>query len=324
MAKTVLVTGATGKQGGAVIDALLDFDKTGSQFTILALTRNALSPAATRLLTKAPRNNLRLVQGNLDDVPALFEAATKASPTPDTPIWGVYSVQVALGLGVTTAKETAQGTALIDGAIKAGVKHFVYSSVDRGGDEVSWENATDVPHFQSKHEIERHLRDVTAEGMPGEGMGWTVLRPVAFMENLDTGFQAKVFVAALRNYLGESVKSLQWVSVVDIGVFTAKAFGEPQKWNHKAVGLAGDELTMEQLDQAFVKVTGSPAPTTYWFLGSALTTAMKEVWLMLRWFASYGYKADIEELRREYPGLLTMEEWLAKRSPFAASKEGRT
>lgn len=324
MAKTILVTGATGKQGGAVIDALLDLDKTGSQFTILALTRNALSPAATRLLTKAPNSNLRLVQGNLDDVPALFEAAKTASPDPDTPVWGVYSVQVSLGPGVTSAGELAQGTALVDGAIAAGVKHFVYSSVERGGDEASWDNATDVPHFRSKHEIERHLRDATAAGTPGEGMGWTVLRPVVFMENLDLGFQTRVFVAALKNYLGAAGKPLQWVSVADIGVFTAKAFADPDKWNRKAVGLAGDELTMAQLDGAFVKVTGSPAPSTYWLLGSALTGMVKEMGLMLGWFASDGYKVKIEELRLEHPGLLTMEEWLAERSPFAASKEGRS
>jgi len=320
MAKTILVTGATGKQGGAVIDSLLSADPDGSAFTILALTRNASSASATRLLSKAPHGNLKLVQGNLDDVPAVFEAAKAAAPEGQA-IWGVYSVQVSLGPGVSTERETAQGTALIDAAVAHGVQHFVYSSVERGGDEVSWETATPVPHFQSKYRVEQHLKAVTAaEGKPGAGMGWTVLRPVAFMDNLAPGFATKVFVAALRNYLGERDKALQWVAVADIGVFAAKAFTEPEKWDRRAVGLAGDELTMEQLDEAFQKATGSPAPATFWLFGSALTGLVKEMGAMLERFASDGYGVKIAELKKEHPGLLTMEEWLAKKSPFAGGR----
>jgi uncharacterized protein YbjT (DUF2867 family) len=199
------------------------------------------------------------------------------------------------------------------------VQHFVYSSVERGGDEASWENETDVPHFQSKHRIEKQLKAVTGEGKAGAGMGWTVLRPVAFMDNLEPGFTSRAFVAALRNYLGEREKALQWVAVADIGVFAAKAFAEPEKWDWKAVGLAGDELTMEQLNEAFEKVFGEPVPATYWFFGSALTGLMREMGAMLGWFASHGYGVNIDELRKEYPGLLTMEEWLAKKSRFKAS-----
>jgi nucleoside-diphosphate-sugar epimerase len=80
MAKAILVTGATGKQGGAVVDALLDVDSDGSQFTILALTRNASSPSAAKLLAKAPNGNLKVVQGNLDDVPAVFTSAKGLYP----------------------------------------------------------------------------------------------------------------------------------------------------------------------------------------------------------------------------------------------------
>lgn len=83
-------------------------------------------------------------------------------------------------------KEEQQGKALVDEALKAGVKRFVYTSVDRGGDERSWQNETDVPHFRSKHRIEWHLRE-EAEKKGGE-MTWAVLRPVAFMDNIQPGF----------------------------------------------------------------------------------------------------------------------------------------
>ncbi|KAK3349131.1 hypothetical protein B0T25DRAFT_235981 [Lasiosphaeria hispida] len=318
MAKGLLITGATGKQGGAVIDALLELDKDGSQFTLLAVTRDASSSSAKRLAAKSSNGNIKLVQGNLDDVLTLLEEAKSVNGGDS--IWGVFSVQVSLGPGVTVEGEIAQGKALIDGAIEAGVKHFVYSSVERGGDAASWNNPTPIPHLQSKHQIEQHLRTVTAAGERGAPMGWTILRPVAFMDNLAPGMQTKVFLAALHNHLGDRDKALQWVATADIGVFAAKALSKPSEWNHRAVGLAGDELTMERLSAAFARATGSPAPIAYWFLGSALTYAVKEMGLMIGWFATDGYKADIAARRRDYSGLLTMEEWLAKRSSFATAK----
>jgi len=86
MSKVVLITGATGKQGGAVIDALLAAPEA-SQFTILAVTRNTESGSAKKLSSKG----CKLVQADLNDVPAIFEAAKKVT---SEPIFGVFSVQV--------------------------------------------------------------------------------------------------------------------------------------------------------------------------------------------------------------------------------------
>ncbi|KAK0617634.1 hypothetical protein B0T14DRAFT_273794 [Immersiella caudata] len=315
MPKALLITGATGKQGGAVIDALLDLDPTGTQFNLLALTRDTSSASAKRLASRSTTSHIHLVRGDLNDVPALLEEAKRVNS--NQPIWGVYSVQASLGPGVTVEGEIAQGKSLIDGSIEAGIKHFVYSSVERGGDSASWDNPTPIPHFQTKQVIEAHLRAMTAAGEPGATMGWTILRPVAFMDNLEPGMKTKVFVAALWNHLGDRDKAMQWVATADIGVFAAKAFAAPAEWNHRAVGIAGDELTMEQLSASFARATGSPAPVTYWPLGSLLTTAVQEVRLMIEWFASSGYKADIAARRRDHPGLLTMEEWLPTKSGFA-------
>jgi uncharacterized protein YbjT (DUF2867 family) len=169
--KVILVTGATGKQGGGVIDALLA--QKEQQWEILAVTRTASSSSAQKLAAKSP--SIKLVEGNLDDVPALFAEAKKVA---SGPIWGVYSVQVSQGKGVTHDGEIAQGKALIDQSLENGVKHFVYSSVDRGGNEVSWDVETPIPHFQTKYHLERYLREKTE----GTSLGWTILRPVAFMD----------------------------------------------------------------------------------------------------------------------------------------------
>jgi nucleoside-diphosphate-sugar epimerase len=165
MAKPILVTGATGKQGGAVIDALAN----NPDFTLLAQTRNLASNSAQKLLSKG--SNIKVVQGDQDDVAELFSTAQKVA---QGPLWGVYSVQVSQGKGVTHEGEIRQGKAMVDEAVKAGVKFFVYSSVERGGDERSWENETTVPHFQSKYHIEHYLRDNAGR------MGWSILRPGEF------------------------------------------------------------------------------------------------------------------------------------------------
>ncbi|KAI1306590.1 hypothetical protein F5Y03DRAFT_134826 [Xylaria venustula] len=312
MAKSILVTGATGKQGGAVIQALLSGN--AEDYTILAVTRDISSTAAKRLSSKYP--SIKLVQGDLDDVPSLLKEAQNVA---GLPIWGVYSVQVSMGKGVTSEGEISQGKALIHESIKAGVKHFVYSSVERGGDDASWDNPTPIPHFRTKWEIEHYLRDATATGEPGESMGWTILRPVAFMDNLAPGFPTQVFMAALRNWLGD--KPMQWIATKDIGVFAAKAFINPKKWDRKAVGLAGDELTFDGMCESFEGVTGLPAPVAYSFFGSALTLVVSELRLTMSWFASDGYRADIKARRDDHPDMLSFDMWLEHESSFESADD---
>ena len=308
MSRAIIVTGATGKQGRGVIDALLDKNHSDSDLVILAVTRNAQSASAQKLVAKSP--SVRLVEGNMDDAPALFQAAKVVAK--EAQIWGVFSVQIAIGKGATTEGEIRQGKAMVDEAIKADVKHFVYSSVDRGGNTKSWDNPTEVPHFLSKHKIELHLRDATADGK--SPMKWTILRPVIFMDNLAPGFETKVLLAALRDTLKD--KPLQWVATRDIGIAAALAFRDSDAWHTKAVSLATDELTFAQVNEVFEKVTGSPAPTTFGFLGTALKYGVPEMGKMLNWFRDVGYGADIAQNRQFNPRYLTFETWL-KSSPFA-------
>lgn len=294
-----------------------------SDFLLLAVTRNAQSPGAKRLAAKSP--SVRLVEGDLNDVPGLFRSASKAAGA--VPLWGVYSVQVSMGSGVTLEGEVRQGMAMVDESIRAGVRHFVYSSVDRGGNERSWDNPTPVPHFRTKHEIEHHLRDSTASAdscekgraSPTAGstttntMGWTILRPAIFMDNLAPGFAGKVFLTMLRDTIRE--KPLQWVATRDIGRFAAEVFHNPDTWNRRAIGLAGDELTFSQLSLAFQKVTGKPVGTTAGLFGKALKHSVPEMGTMVDWFRDEGYGADLVENKKAVPDMMTMEGWL-KESAF--------
>ncbi|KAH7152734.1 nucleoside-diphosphate-sugar epimerase family protein [Dactylonectria macrodidyma] len=295
MSRAIVVTGATGKQGGSVINALL---ARKAPFKILAVTRDASSPSAKRLAAKS--SDISVVQGNLDDTESLFRNAKKAT---ELPIWGVFSVQAPPFKKGGAAIEEAQGKSLVDSAIKHGAKHFVYSSVDRHGVK-SIQNPTKVPHFASKHRIEHHLIDKAKN----TDMSWTILRPVAFMENFVPGFIGKGFATAWR----EAVKSrpLQLIATEDIGTFAALSFLDPQRYASQEISLAGDELTFEQLGQVFKKTTGYPLPTTFGFLARFMLWLSEEMGTMFAFFEKEGYAADIPELKKIHPELKDLGAWL--------------
>ncbi|CAG8885722.1 unnamed protein product [Penicillium egyptiacum] len=290
---SILVTGATGKQGGSLINNLL---KKNAPFKILAVTRDVNSASAKRLAQKS--SSITLIQGNLDDPAAIFKNAKR--------VWGVFSVQTA---NPRNDDERRQGIALIDESIKQGVKYFVYSSVDRGG-EKSDQNPTPVPHFIFKHEIEKHLK----ENAEGTDMEWTILRPVAFFENFTLDYFGKVFTTAWQMSL--KGKPLQLIATSDIGFFAAAAFMNPEESKNRAFSLAGDELTFDQMSETFKKLTGKNVPTTFRIPVWLMMAAVKEFGVMFKWFHDEGYGADIPALKKLNPGLKTFGDWLKEDSQF--------
>ncbi|CAI7678044.1 unnamed protein product [Penicillium pancosmium] len=301
MPRTVLITGATGKQGGSVIQALLD---QNADFEILAVTRDASSKSAQKLENKS--SNIKLVQGNLDQAEDIFICAKRVT---SRPIWGVFSVQVPVPGGSNHDAEEKQGKGLIDAALKHGVKFFLYSSVDRGG-EASFDSPTPIPHFISKHNIEHHL----VRRAKDSGMDWTILRPVAFMENFTPDFFGKVFTTSWK--IAVKDKPLQLISTKDIGFFGAKAFLWPDQYKGKTLSLAGDELTFNQMTETFKSKTGKNVPMTFQFVGKLLMSMMKDLGYMFQWFYDVGYGADISALKEMNPKLKDFKTWLGEESGF--------
>jgi len=273
--RAILVTGATGQQGGGVVRHLRT-----QGFAVRALTRDGQSTAARALAAQG----VEVVQGDLDDRASLERALVGA--------YGVYSVQNFALTGVEG--EMRQGTTLADAAKAAGIRHFVYSSVG------SADRQTGIPHFESKFRIEEHIRSID--------LPHTILRPVFFMENF--GYARDAIVGGTLAQPLDPAKPLQMVAVDDIGAFAALAFAQPAPWLGRAVDLAGDELTMPQAADVFGRVIGRPvryeqAPMEY------IRQAMgEENATMFTWFNDVGYTADIPALRALYPRLTTLEQWL--------------
>lgn len=280
--------------GGAVVRALIE---SKSPISILAVTRNTTSPSAKKL---GSQPNVSVVQGDLNDCPGIFKAAG-----PD--IWGVFSVQVP-AVGFTAnhgedGQEVSQGKALVDAAVASGVKHFVYTSADRGGVRKSDSDPTNIPHFRTKYVIEKYLE----ERAQASGMTWTILRPVAFMENLMPNFFGKGF-AAMWAQVGE--KPVQLIATRDVGYFGAMAFARPEEYRNRALSLAGDELNQAEASRIFQEEMGRPMPITFGFVGSLLQTMVKELGIMFKWFKDAGFAADIKQCRKEYPGMQDFRTWL--------------
>lgn len=302
MSRTILVTGATGKQGGSVVRAL-----QGTDFEILALTRNTSSPSAQKLASSSSR--IKLIQGDLDNVPAIFDNAKNIT---SSPIWGVYSVQAKVA-GPDKSIEEKQGNALIDASIANNVEFFVYSSVDRGGDKSST-TPTPVPHWATKYRIEKHLEEKAA----GTKMRYVVLRPTAFMEGLTNDFMGKA-MASMWNTGIPKDKPLQMVATKDIGWFAAQAFKYPNEFAGRYLSLAGTQLTFREANTVFRNKFGKDIPQTYGVVSHLLLKTIKDVGLMFKWLKQEGTAADIEELKRLHPDLMDFGTWLETESPFASS-----
>jgi uncharacterized protein YbjT (DUF2867 family) len=277
--KTILITGATGRQGGAVLRHLAP-----KGWKLRALTRNTNSAAAQDLA----HQGVEIVQGDLEN-PASLEGAAHGA-------YGVFSIQDFWAVGAK--REVQQGKNLAEAAKKAGVLHFVYSSV--GGAERN----SGIDHWESKWEIEKHIRRL---GLPA-----TMLRPVAFMENY---YVDQVEIGILKGKLMDPIradKPYQTIATDDIGAFAALAFERPGDFIGLELEIAGSELTNPEAAQVFSRVLGKPVkfrrlpmPMVRLFLG-------KEFYQMFRWFNEAGFQADIAGLRRRYPEvhLQSLEEWL--------------
>lgn len=272
--QTILVTGATGRQGGAAAHHLLQHG-----VSVRALVRDPNKPSAQEL----KQAGAELVQGDLNDRASLDQALQGAA--------GVFSMQtVAAGLDV----EIQQGKLLAGAAKAAGISHFVYSSVG------SAERKTGIPHFDSKFKIEEYVR---ASGLP-----FTILRPVFFLFNYKE-MRPMIEAGTLSMPLSPDTK-LQQISEEDYGEMVAEVFERPADFAGRAIEVASVDMTMTEIAAAFSNVTGKTIAYQQIPFQGFEQKAGKETTTMFRWFESVGYGADLAELKRNFSQLTGLESYL--------------
>lgn len=274
--KKIFVTGATGNQGGAVVRNLLN-----RGFHVKALVRN---PAAAKL---RPQDSLEIIKGDLDD-PASYRSHLKDAE-------GVFC-NLVYKYGID--KEIKQGIELVNASKENNIEHFVYSSV------IGCDLNTGIPHWESKLKIEDHLK--------ASGIGYTILRPASLYENMlipqvkSRILKGKLVLPTQKN------TTQQFISSEDIGKIVTLIFSDLEKYRGRTITLAAEQMNGEQLASTFSKAMGReirfqqlPMFITRLVMGRDLTK-------MFRWVNNNDacFVKDMEALQNEFPGMLSLEEWI--------------
>lgn len=262
---SVLVTGATGMQGGAVARAL-----RVAGIPVTALVRDPASAAARALEAEG----VGLVVGNLEN-PAGLESACRGHST-------VFSVQAASG--PEKDSERRQAAHLATAARAAGVPHLIHTSVSGTG----WRaRRPDVDpgavkgYWDSKEGAEAMVRDA---GLPA----YTIVKPAFFMENFVAPKAPWMFpLLAEGEILVASAPETEvaQVSAADFGAAVAAIAADPERFAGAEIELGSDAVTFPRMAEIISAVTGRrvsassrPVPEVDARLGRR-SWAATQVWL---------------------------------------------
>lgn len=277
---SVLVVGATGQQGGAVVDQLLSDDFV--QFEVFGLTRDAESDAARRLAERG----VVPVEGDLTDAARLEQVLEG--------IDAVFAMTDYFSAG-DPESEIEQGRTIGNVAADNDVDHYVYSSVANA------DRNTGIPFFETKHEVETHLR---ALDLP-----LTIVRPTNFMQNYEDQ-RMDIRGGTMSTPLTESA-SVHLVDTADIGRVVATVFGAPDRFLGETLPIAGDELTPHELAAAFHDAIGTPVDVEHLGIDAVRDEMGEDFARMAAWLNESGFDVDSPGVE-ETTGLelRTFEEYL--------------
>lgn len=276
--KNFFITGATGNQGGAAANYLLQ-----KGYGVTALVRNPDSAKSKALKEKGAT----VIKGDLND-----------ATTYKVHLQNVAGVFAVLTFVNGTDKEIKQGIALADAAKEYSVPHFVYSSV------IGSDAHTGIPHWESKFIIENHIKNT--------GLGYTILRPSSFYENfLIPQVKNRILKGKLVTPTNKD-KVQQFISVEDVGRIAALILENPEPYKSKTMVLAAGEMNMQQVADIFSEVMGRKI--TYGTLPPFLTRLFlgKDLYKMFTWINNHDvlFLKDLQGFKNQFPGLLDLKTWV--------------
>ena len=279
--QVIVVTGATGRQGGAVARHLL-----ADGWRVRGVTRSPDSRAARDLAALG----VEVVRADMADPDAMRRAFAGAH--------GVFSVQNPMISGADG--EVAQGKNVVDAAASAGVSHLVYGSAGPGTPD------TGVAAWDVKLEVAAYARS--------QGLSLTVLRPMAFMELMtDKDLYPPVAAWHLMPRLVGEQRAIPWLSADDLGAIAARAFADPASYIGSDLPLAADIRTLSQCRTIWRQVTGRDPrrfPMPLWLFERFVGPDLTRMW---RWLATHEVDVDPADTRAHHPNVATVEEFVRRR-----------
>jgi uncharacterized protein YbjT (DUF2867 family) len=309
--KIIAVVGATGSQGGGVVEAILA-DPDG-QFTARALTRDPSSERAQEFA----RRGAEVVNADLGDESSLRKAFDGA--------YGAYVVtnyweQRPTDDGESRAElELAQAQNAARAAKEAGVAHVIWSTLEDtrdhfGADErvPTVEGTYKVPHFDAKAEAD--------ELFTGLGVPATFLRTTFYFDGFLQGTgPARGEDGKLALTLPLADAPLAGIASEDIGKTALGIFRRGDEFIGRTVSIAGDHLTGEQLAAVFAKVLGEEVvyrPVDFDTFRSYPTPVAVEMGNMFQYYAEAADRfigdRDLDLVRELNPELQSFETWLGR------------
>jgi uncharacterized protein YbjT (DUF2867 family) len=290
----IVVCGATGQQGGAVIDALL----ASNQGPIRGLTRNLSGSSARALQTRG----VEMVEADLGNAQSL-EMAFQGAKT----VFAVTQPWSSDYKKASPRAEVAQGMAILTAAQRQTIEHLVFSTVVFDGSP----RKTGVPHVDSKIEIEMEL---SKSSVP-----WTVLGPGTFIDNIGTKF-FPVGYKSIRGFVSRET-ALPYIAVRDIGRAAAQVLTEPSKHLGKRLNLIAGIWDGSDVCKALTNVYGR---SYSWKAPPRLLMRLfaPEFYKMRLGFEAFGrppfpptYLESVEATRALLPDVWTVEDYVREKRP---------
>ncbi|MEB8338546.1 NmrA family NAD(P)-binding protein [Streptomyces endophyticus] len=236
----VLVTGATGMQGGAVVQALLR-----AEHPVTAFVRNPDSAPAQALAGQG----VALATGDMDDLASLDAAAAGHDV--------VFSMQMPGGDPADPGSEQRHARNIATAAQRAGVTQIVHTSVSATG----WRSQhPDIKDFFPTMTVYWDGKEAAEEAIRQSGLEhWTIFKPAFYMENFLGARQAFMFPELPQGELITATSpqtKLALINADDFGAAVAAAVAEPAKFHEAEIDLAGDALTYPEIAEALSKAAG--------------------------------------------------------------------
>ncbi|KAF5027365.1 hypothetical protein F66182_525 [Fusarium sp. NRRL 66182] len=234
------VVGATGQQGGAVVDHVLNDPELSKQYNIRAVVRDVSSEKASTLKEKG----VDVVQGDLNDTSSIKKALTGAHT--------LFFMTVPVMTADDWKPEFENIKTIADTAVEAGIGYIIFSSLPSITD-ISGGRYTAIHPFDAKAEGEKYIRTLPVNK--------AFYCPGFFMENM---LQVP-FWAPQKDADGNWVMATQlrpqtripWIDATsDSGKFVGAVLADPEKYEDKTFHAAVGHFSLEELVAIESEVTG--------------------------------------------------------------------
>ncbi len=302
--KIITVFGATGAQGGGVVRAILS--DTNSEFAVRAVTRDPGSDKAKALAAMGAE----VVAGDVDDPESLKRVLNGA--------YGAYFVTFFWD-HFSPEKEMAEVKHMADAAREAGLKHVIWSTLEDvrtyvplGDDSMpTLHGKYKVPHFDGKGESDQYFA----------GIPTTFMLASYYWENLIYfGMGPKKDADGnLSITLPIGNKKMAGIAAEDIGKCAYGIFKKGQSEIGKRIGIAGDQLSGQEMADALSKVLGRKvsyneiSPDVYRSFGFPGADDLGNMFQFYRDFDTVCNKSrDVKYSKELNPTLQSFEMWLAE------------